>query len=265
MWYRHWGLSSHPFDDANSPYVPLPSHDEALFRLVYAIEQGHRYVIFRAESGLGKTTVLRRAIAEIRSPRRRVVVVGPGGGGTRLSSAIAERLGQPAGCNTTWHALDRALRIAALQGIQVILALDDRADHTSSLSIDELSTLAHGGFGQEAKLTIIQISRPLSEPSWQGEQGWTLAIGLQRLTRSQVDDYLAAKLAGAGCSERVFTPRAVTRLHGLSGGIPRGLEQLSAMCLLAGSVRGLEVIPPDVVDGVSAECFETRSPARAWE
>ena len=147
-------------------------------------------------------------------------MVGPGGGGTRLSGAIAERLGQPAGCNTTWHALDRALRIAALQGIQVILALDDRADHTSSLSIDELSTLAHGGFGQEAKLTIIQISRPLSEPSWQGEQGWTLAIGLQRLTRSQVNDYLAAKLAGAGCSERVFTPRAVTRLHGLSGGIP---------------------------------------------
>ena len=86
VWYRHWGLSRHPFDDVDSPYVPLPSHDEALYRLVYAIEQGHRQVIFQAEAGLGKTTVLHRAIDETRSPRRRVVQVGRRPTGSRSSA-----------------------------------------------------------------------------------------------------------------------------------------------------------------------------------
>ena len=123
---------------------------------------------------------------------------------------------------------------------------------------------AHRGFGQETRLTVIRVGRPSSEPSPEPEDGWTLAIGLLRLTRSQVDAYLNAKLAVAGASERIFTPRAVTRLHGLSGGIPRGLEQLAALSLMAGAVRGLEVIAPDVVNGVARECRGSVSLATAW-
>jgi type II secretory pathway predicted ATPase ExeA len=266
VWYRHWGLSRHPFDDADSPYVPLPSHDEALCRLVYSIEQGHRQVIFRAGAGLGQTTVLHRAIAETRSPRRRVVLVRPPFDGVQLLGLISERLGHPVGRengpDATWRALGRALRVASLHGLHVVLAIDDRNDDSISTAERDLNMLDRSGFGQEARLTVIRVGRPLSEPRSEREDGWTLAIGLLRLTRSQVDDYLAAKLAVAGASERVFTPRAVTRLHGLSGGAPRGLEQLAALSLMAGAVRGLEVIPPDVVDGVSRECREFVSPAR---
>jgi type II secretory pathway predicted ATPase ExeA len=267
VWYRHWGLSRHPFDDAASPYIPLPSHDEALYRLVYSIEQGQRRAIFRAEAGLGKTTVLKRAIAETRSPQRRAVLVRPTCGGLTLPGLIAGRLGHPVGRESSpeaaWRAMIRALRIASLQGFQVILAIDGSIEDSVSTMMHDLNALAHAGSDPDAGLTIIQVGRPLSGPLPESEEGWSLAIALQRLTRSQVDDYLAAKLAAAGCSDRVFTPRAVTRLHGLSGGVPRGLEQLSTMSLLAGAVRGLEVIPPDVVDGVARECRDSDSLASA--
>lgn len=269
MWYRHWGLSRHPFDDTDSPYVPLPSHDEASCRLVYSIERGHRQVIFRAEAGLGKTTVLHRAIAETRSPRRRVVLVRSPSDGIQLLGLIAERLGHPVGRedghHATWRALGRALRVASLHGFHVILAIDDWKDDSISTIARDLNMLAHSGFGQEVRLTVIRVGRPLSAAQPEREEGWTLAIGLLRLTRSEVEDYLTAKLAVAGASERVFTPRAVTRLHGLSRGVPRGLEQLAALSLMAGAVRGLEVIPPDVVDGVARECREFVSPANVWQ
>ena len=78
------------------------------------------------------------------------------------------------------------------------------------MAIRDLNVLAHTGFGQDGRLTIIRVGRPSSGPQSDLEDVWSLAITLKRLTRSQVNDYLAAKLEAAGCSERVFTPRAVT-------------------------------------------------------
>ena len=67
MWMRHWGLERDPFAEPGSPYVSLPSHDEAVARLVHAIETSQRRAVLTAPAGLGKTAVLRR-----RLPRRRV-------------------------------------------------------------------------------------------------------------------------------------------------------------------------------------------------
>ena len=68
VWMRHWGLGRDPFAEPDSPYVSLPSHDEAVARLVHTIETSQRRAIFTAAAGLGKTTVLRKAFAETQSP-----------------------------------------------------------------------------------------------------------------------------------------------------------------------------------------------------
>src|SRR5579883_2444311 len=70
VWQRHWGLSRDPFGVIDAPYVPLASHEDALGRLVYSIEQGQRFVTLVAGAGLGKTTVLRRAMDQVRGPCR---------------------------------------------------------------------------------------------------------------------------------------------------------------------------------------------------
>ena len=38
MWLRHWSIDRDPFEGPESPYVPLPSHEEAIARLVHVIE-----------------------------------------------------------------------------------------------------------------------------------------------------------------------------------------------------------------------------------
>ena len=74
------------------------------------------------------------------------------------------------------------------------------------------------------------------------------------MTRSETAHYVSTKLAAAGREREAFLPPAVGRLHALSGGNPRGVDRLATLALMAGAVRGLEVVTPDVVDGVAVEC-----------
>jgi type II secretory pathway predicted ATPase ExeA len=89
----------------------------------------------------------------------------------------------------------------------------------------------------------------------------TLAIGLERITRSEAETYVEAKLSAAGCAEHIFTPRALTRLHCWSEGVPRGIDQLATLSLMAGALNGLEVVSPDVVDGVALRHLVDVNPA----
>ncbi len=80
-----------------------------------------------------------------------------------------------------------------------------------------------------------------------------LRAGLKPLTRSEAEHYLHQKLAAAGCKERMFTSRAITRLQSLCAGVPRSLERLATLSLTAGAVRGIEVVSPEIVDGVARD------------
>ncbi len=68
MWMHHWGLARDPFASLDSPFVALPAHAEAADRLIQAIETAQPLVILTADAGLGKSTVLRQALARAVQP-----------------------------------------------------------------------------------------------------------------------------------------------------------------------------------------------------
>ena len=261
MWMPHWGLTRDPFAELASPYVSLPSHNEAVARLVFAVETSQRRAILGAPSGLGKTAVMRRVFGEVLAPSRRLVLVNCPHDGTLLIVRLAERLGQRLALDPSrlaaWRALERALRLASLQGFHVVVIVDDCDDQVDATVRRDLDSLAQLGSTTTAGLTIIQLERTDGESQPVGSGVWSPTIGLERLTRSQTATYLAAKLEWAGSTEQIFTPRAMTRIHALSSGVPRGLEQLASICLIGGAVRGLEVINPELVDAAAPECFTT--------
>jgi type II secretory pathway predicted ATPase ExeA len=259
MWLRHWSIDRDPFEGPESPYVPLPSHEEAIARLVHVIEISRGRAMIAAAAGLGKTTVVNRAFSETRSPKRQFASVSWTADATALFAEVAERLGQRVGREPSrlgaWRTLERALRISALLQSQTIVAVDDACRMATSAAGRALDSLVGLGAAAGADLTIIQVARAERPAATEGFAASALAIKLAALTRSQAEDYLAAKLAKAGCTERIFTSRAMTRLHALSRGVPRKLQDLAVLCLVGGAARGLEVIPPELVDGVASECF----------
>jgi hypothetical protein len=170
-----------------------------------------------------------------------------------LFASLAERLGQQVDHERarldSWRMLERAIQILSLERTQIVLAIDDCHGADGAVR-RELEFLVHLGSGIHTELTIIELHRAdliLASGSW------GLAIGLKALTRSQASQFLTVKLEAAGCTEAVFTPRSITRLHALSQGNPRELERLAALSLMAGASRRLEFTPADLVDAVAGE------------
>src|SRR6516162_5986040 len=123
MWLSRWGLARDPFAELGSPYVSLPTHDEAVARLGYAVETGLSQVVVRAASGLGKTTVLRHAIGQIRGPRRRIVIASGLLETSLILGRLAEGLGatvaRQASWSEAWKSLEYAIRVLCIEGFQV--------------------------------------------------------------------------------------------------------------------------------------------------
>ncbi len=259
MWTAHWGLNRDPFLDRKSPYVPLGGHEEAVARLVHTIEAGQRLAILSAPAGMGKTRVLDRGLAQARSHSRRFArASGPLDGGhlfTRLAEGLGSRVGGDGTRGIAWRALERAVQVCALQSFQVVLAVDDCHALISSREAEDLRRLCHLGETMGSQVTVLLVPGDEDAEAENLLASWTLAIRLRPLSRSEVERFVTAKLAAAGGCETIFTPRALTRLHLLSGGTCRGLERLASLCLMAGASRGLEAISSELVESVAGECL----------
>ena len=252
-------MSRDPFLDGGTAYVATASHDEAVARLVHTIETAQPRAIVQAEAGAGKSVVLRRALAETRGPMRRVSSVTSPADGAGMLAALAEGLGvrvaPTAGRGACWKALLDAVRLCRWQRLHVVLTIDAAQDLAATADRHDLERLVHLDPHPEGRVTVLPVFRT-PEPSAEGppRPTWDLAIRIPPLTRSETEQYVTAKLSAAGRDEPTFTPRALHRLHAAATGLPRGSDRLASRALMAGAVRGLEMVTPEVVDGVAPEC-----------
>ncbi len=255
MVFQHWGLSGDPFAAGAPPFVASASHVEAVERLGHAIASAEPLAILRAPAGLGKSTVLTRAIEQARQIGRTIARVSGPIDGADLLGGLAEALGgrRQAGRAAAWRSLIDAAKVCRWQGRSLVLAVDDCQRLTETVDRRDLDRLPHLDPHPGARLTVLLVGREAldDEPACP----WRLAIRLAPLSRGEVAAYVDAKLAAAGRVEPTFTPRALTRLHLLSAGIPRGLDRIAALALMAGALKGLEVVGPEVVEGVARECL----------
>jgi general secretion pathway protein A len=255
---RQWGLNSDPFPERDAVYVPLPGHEEAVARLVHAVEAGHRLAVLAGPSGVGKTRVLRQALMQARSPSRRLAMVSRPMDAASLFGDLADGLrvrrahggSDPWAC---WRALEKAIRLCSVQGTQVVLAVDDGHTLAEAGRSDAITRLGHlDGLGR-GPVTVLLVDGSGDSQEGLIDADWTLAVRLAPLTRTEAEAYLAARLAAAGGGDSPFTARAIARLHLLSGGVPRGLDRLASLCLMAGASRGLEAVSSELVDAVAGE------------
>jgi type II secretory pathway predicted ATPase ExeA len=163
-----------------------------------------------------------------------------------------------------WRALVEAARLARWQGFQVVLAVDGFEGLVTDSDRMDLERLDELDPDPAARLTVLRLGRPeaIDASNWDRPapaNDWSLSVRLEPLTRSETAVYVATKLEAAGRSEPTFTPRAITRLHAMSGGIPRGIDRLASLSLLASAFRRLEMVPPDVIDEAACECPATET------
>src|SRR5262249_1972975 len=141
-------------------------------------------------------------------PKRRFVLLPCPREGSLLLAMLAERLGERALREPTrlaaWRALERAVRVASIQAIQIVIGIDNFESANAELrrDVESLGNLAQGGSG---RITVVQSGRPRHLRRPYDDGAWAPPITLESLTRSQAESFLTTKLKSAGRDEPAFT------------------------------------------------------------
>lgn len=253
-WLQPWGLRFDPFRPGSVPFVAIPGHEEAVCRLVHLASGGEPLAELRGEAGIGKSATLEEALRRLRRPNRRILQIRRPADGVSvlrgLASAMGHRLEQDLTRPELIARLFDSARLARLQGIDLVIAIDD--DGLLDAEEDRRLLDRVGAVGRQSgcSLSVLVTGRVASG----GAVGLSLDIRLDRLTRRETEDYLVEKLRAAGADRWPFTDRGLLRLHAISGGIPASIDRLSGMALRAGAVDRAPAISEAIVEGIAREC-----------
>ena len=261
MYQAHWGLRESPFHDglASQSFYQSPTHEEALARLHFLVEQHRRLGLLLGPEGSGKSLLLEILAAQLRRRGPAVARVNLTGlGGDEMLWSLAAQFGRNLDrCDSTpvlWRALTDRLAAFRYQQIDAVILVDD-ADRAGNSALPHLIRLAKLGPLPHPCLTLILAGDRLTI----SRLGDTL-LGLSELRIDleawQPDDiagYLDCSLRQAGGSASMFEEPAIARLYELSHGIPRQVRLLADLSLVAGAGRHLQAIDADVVESVYHE------------
>ncbi|MGO9114571.1 MAG: ExeA family protein [Thermoguttaceae bacterium] len=261
MYQSQWGLRESPFGDGHDPqsFYQSPTHEEALARLHFLVEQRRRLGLLLGPEGSGKSLLLEILASQLR--RRGPVVARvnlTGISGDEMLWSLAAQFGRNLDrCDSTpvlWRALSDRLAAFRYQQVDAVILIDD-ADRAGNSVVPHLIRLAKIEPSAQPSLTLILAGDRLTI----GRLGDTL-VGLSELridlTAWQPDDiagYLDRSLRQAGGSANMFDGAAISRLCELSHGIPRQVRLLADLSLVAGAGRHLHTIDADVVESVYHE------------
>ncbi len=169
MLCSHWGLRRDPFGEVGVGYVSTPTHDEAVARILHAVEAGERRVTLTASTGLGKTTVLAAALKRLHLPRRRIARVVAPLDGTSLLAELAGGLGMATGRladrANAWRTLSDAAKLCRLQGLSVLIAVEDAHWLTEPADRDDLDRLSALDRHPSARLSVVRVGCPPDDES----------------------------------------------------------------------------------------------------
>ena len=137
-----------------------------------------------------------------------------------------------------WRLLTDRLLEYRYQQLNTTILLDD-ADQASRTVLAQVLRLAQHDPSPESRLTLVLAG----EQQQMGRIGprllglSELRIDIQPWEQADTENYLRTSLAQAGCQAAVFAEPALARLQELSQGIPRRVNQLADLALLAGAGR----------------------------
>ncbi len=261
MYSSHWGLREMPFHEAHDAqsFYQSPTHEEALARLHFLVEQHRRLGLLLGPEGSGKSLLLEILSAQLR--RRGPVVASvnlTGTSGDEMLWSLAGQFGRNLDrCETTpmlWRALSDRLAAFRYQQVDAVILIDD-ADQAANSVVPHLLRLAKLEPTPQPRLTLILAG----DPARIGRLGETLLrlselrIDLAAWRQDDIAGYLENSIRQAGGSSNLFEEPAIERLFELSHGIPRQVRLLADLSLVAGAGRHLNSINAGVVDSVYHE------------
>jgi general secretion pathway protein A len=245
MYERFFGFRERPFELTLNPrYLVLTEgHREALSNLEYGIAGGKGITLIVGDAGMGKTTVIRAAVARQPANVHCVHLHNPALTRAEFVEILATRFGLGRQASRSKAAclieLEQLLRRRRDKGETSVLIVDEAQSVPEDL-LEEIRLLANIETDDHKLLSVIiagqpQLAERLNLDSLrQFKQRVALRCVLRPLTLQETIAYIAGRIRTAGgMASQVFTREAVIVIHENARGIPRLISVITDNALLS--------------------------------
>lgn len=266
MYEAHWGLRESPFRGLADPryFYCSPTHEEALARLSFLVENHRRMGLLLGPPGSGKTILYKVLAQQLRETGCQVAMVNllsldPRSMLWELATQFHRNPHPDETLFQLWRRISDRVAENRYQQVPTVILFDD-ADEASPEVLSHVVRLARHDPSTESSLTTVLAADPrsLRRLGRRILELTELRIDLETWDRDDTHRYLAHSLNKAGSSHPLFAEEAATRVHELSRGIPRQVSNLAEMALLAGAGQQLSQVDAATVESVYAELILAR-------
>ncbi len=261
MYPSHWGLRESPFRGRLDPhfFYQSPTHEEALARLHFLVDERRRLGLLMGPTGSGKSLLLEVFAQRLRrdgSPAVLVSLLGAEPAEMLWQLAVGLQLNPDPSMPSAalWRAVTDRIIEHRYQQLATVVLLDD-AHQADPRVLAQVTRLVQFDPSPQSRLTIV-LAGHREQMGHLGHHLLDLAelrIDVEPWEPSDTKDFISTSMAQAGCQSRVFDDPAVARLHELAHGIPRRVSQLADLALLAGAGAELGQIGAETVESAYHE------------
>ncbi len=272
MYEKYWRLDDRPFEPGPQQqfYYPDETHEGAMLKLRYAVENRRAAALLAGPSGSGKTMLvdsLMQQLAEEFSPR--VHLVFPQMPSGELLAYLADEMGAPL-ADPQRFTVEQSVR-----RIEQFLTANSRAGRHAVVAIDEAPLLAESGsletmrlllnFHQEVRpcMTLLLVGQLGILPQLARMPGLDERLSVKTMLRAftseETTQYIDHRLKAAGADRAIFDSQAIQAVHDLAHGMPGQINRLCDLVLLVGYAEQSDVVTADQVESVCEELVGTIS------
>ena len=260
MYLNFFSLTEKPFDiTPDTRFLFLsPQHEEAIETLLYGIRKRRGFMVLTGEVGTGKTTSIRALLNRLDSETETALIINP------LLSTIdlIRSINKDFGCEIPFEdsvqqqieGLNNFLLKIASKGRNALVIIDE-AQNLSLEALEMTRLLSNLETETHKLIQIILVGQPeleekLSRPQLrQLRQRIQIRHQLHALTLEETRQYILHRLnrATPKCC-LVFQPSALKKIYDYSGGVPRLINTLCELCLLAAYTEETHIITRKLVE-----------------
>jgi type II secretory pathway predicted ATPase ExeA len=268
MYEAYWKLSQKPFTQRQDPsrFYRSKSHQTALLRLNYAIDNLAGPGLILGASGTGKTALVKLLSADSSDLKPFIHIVFPAispddlmrhvSGEIATFAAISPVLST--GNDGVLREIVNSLRRLASTGHRPLICFDDAhllSEESLQQVVQPLLNLAEAE--DSALLTVLLVGQPVLSAKirklHQISERIAVTTAITGFTAVETADYVRSSLLQSGGRSDIFSADALQRLFEITAGNPRRINRLSDMALLVGYAEQLGQITTSQIDAVSAE------------